>query len=347
MLAQRKAPRVAIYTDRPGWHCRRLGAALDSLGLRSTVLVPQACGIDLERPTGLRLPGFADALPDAVFVRSVPAGSFEQVTLRLTLLHALAALGVPVINPARMIERTVDKAMTSWLLHRAGVPTPATWVVDATAAAEPLSPVTRQRAGTLVCKPLFGAEGDGLRRIEPGDPWPAQAPPGHVHYMQRFVCSAPAGERAAPGLTCTSGGLGRGGGHGGEEGAEEGAEDCRVLVVGGRARVAMRRVTRAGWITNVARGAHPKPMALDDARADLAELACRAMADGPIGLDYAGVDIITDADGVHRVLEVNGAPAWRGLQSVVDVDVATLLARHVADRIAATRGGCRAAHACT
>ena len=30
-----------------------------------------------------------------VLVRSVPAGSFEQVTLRLGVLHALEVLGVP------------------------------------------------------------------------------------------------------------------------------------------------------------------------------------------------------------------------------------------------------------
>ena len=49
-------------------------------------------------------------------VRSIPAGSFEQVTLRLGLLHALAALGVAVVNDARGIERCVDKSMTSFLL---------------------------------------------------------------------------------------------------------------------------------------------------------------------------------------------------------------------------------------
>ena len=47
---------------------------------------------------------------------------FEQVTKRLGVLHALRELGVPVYNDARAIERSVDKSMTSLLLHAAGVP---------------------------------------------------------------------------------------------------------------------------------------------------------------------------------------------------------------------------------
>ena len=52
-------------------------------------------------------------------------GTFEAVTMRLGVLHALRELGVPVWNDARAIERCVDKSMTSFLLTRAGIPTPA------------------------------------------------------------------------------------------------------------------------------------------------------------------------------------------------------------------------------
>ncbi len=79
---------------------------------------------------GIAVPGFDDSLPDAAFVRGVPGGSLEQVVLRLDLLHALKAIGMPVYNDGRAIERTVDKAMTSFVLARAGIPTPATWVTE-------------------------------------------------------------------------------------------------------------------------------------------------------------------------------------------------------------------------
>jgi hypothetical protein len=45
---------------------------------------------------GLVIPGFGGALPDAALVRGIADGSFEQVTKRLGVLHALRELGVPV-----------------------------------------------------------------------------------------------------------------------------------------------------------------------------------------------------------------------------------------------------------
>lgn len=45
-----------------------------------------------------------------------------------------------------------------------------------------------------------------------------------------------------------------------------------------------------------------------------------------IGADYAGVDLICDADGQLNVLEINSNPAWKGLQSVTDVNIAWTLA---------------------
>ena len=70
-----------------------------------------------------------------MFVRAIAGGSFEEVTRRLGVLHALRELGVPVWNDARAIERCVDKSMTSFLLARAGLPTPPTWAVEGADAA--------------------------------------------------------------------------------------------------------------------------------------------------------------------------------------------------------------------
>ena len=41
------------------------------------------------------IPGFGRGLPDAVIVRGIAGGTFEQVTVRLGILHALRELGVP------------------------------------------------------------------------------------------------------------------------------------------------------------------------------------------------------------------------------------------------------------
>src|SRR5205085_12381341 len=103
------------------------------------------CRIDTTQAWhGLVLPGYGADLPDAAIVRGIAGGSFEQVTKRLGILHALRELGVPVYNDARAIERSVDKSMTSLLLRAAGVPTPRTWAMESAAAAQ--QRVTRESA---------------------------------------------------------------------------------------------------------------------------------------------------------------------------------------------------------
>src|SRR5271169_5837597 len=82
--------RVAILTDEPGWHGRELQRAFRALGVHSAFASLSDCRIDLE-------------------------GSQPRVL---------------VYNDARAIERSVDKAMTTFLLRRQGIPTLPTWVTE-------------------------------------------------------------------------------------------------------------------------------------------------------------------------------------------------------------------------
>jgi glutathione synthase/RimK-type ligase-like ATP-grasp enzyme len=61
--------------------------------------------------------------------------------------------------------------------------------------------------------------------------------------------------------------------------------------------------------------------------AALAVKATRVLA-----MDYAGVDIIQDKDGHYTVIEVNSIPAWKGLESVCDVNIAQILADDLINR---------------
>ncbi len=97
-------------------------------------------------------------------MRSIAAGSFEAVTRRLGVLHALGRLAVPVWNSAQAIERCVDKSMTTFLLKHAGLPTPPTFAVEGLAAAEQIA-ARELPLAPLVLKPLFGAQGRGIRLI--------------------------------------------------------------------------------------------------------------------------------------------------------------------------------------
>ncbi len=49
-------------------------------------------------------------------------------------------------------------------------------------------------------------------------------------------------------------------------------------------------------------------------------------------MDYAGVDLIRDRDGRLQVIEVNGIPAWKGLQSVTRDSIAQMLVNDFVDR---------------
>ena len=305
--------RVAIMTDEVGWHTTRLQHALRARGCAGRCVDLAACRFDTTWAWhGLVIPGFGRDLPDAALVRGIAGGTFEQVTARLGILHALRELGVPVYNDARAIERSVDKSMTSFLLHLAGIPTPAVWAGESAASARRVA-LRAYNAGTsVVLKPLFGSQGEGLRRLGKVDATHVEVPDladyGGYAYLQRFVESA-----QHPGF------------------------DWRVLVIGGKPVTAMRRVSEQ-WIHNVAQGARCEPAPLTGATAQAAEIAVQAAA--ALGLDYAGVDLLppTGTSATPQVIEVNGVAAWRGLQSVTPFDIASLLVDDLLTRKFAASG---------
>ncbi len=296
--------RIAIATDEVGWHTRQLQAALRERGAVGRCVDLEDCRIDTEAAWhGLVIPGFGAALPDAVLVRGIAGGSFEQVTKRLGVLHALRELGVPVYNDARAIERSVDKSMTSLLLHAAGVPTPPTWAMESAAQAQRL--VMRESAAgrALVLKPLFGSQGKGLQLVGCVNgahvPLPSlKGVYGSLAYLQSFIAPI-----VSPGF------------------------DWRVLVIGGRAVTAMKRVSEH-WVHNVKQGARCVPCELTPELAAIAQDAARTLQ-----MDYAGIDILPEgAEHALRVLEVNGVAAWQGLQRVTPFNIARAIVDDLLDR---------------
>ena len=285
-------PRILIVNDRSDKRSKGLAERMSRRGAMVETVPLAAIAFDTGSPFGLSIPGFDATLPDAVLVRSISAGSFEAVTRRLGVLHALGLLGVPVWNSAQAIERCVDKSMTTFLLKDAGLPTPATFAVEGVEAAQDIA--RRELAqGPLVLKPLFGAQGRGIRLIRTPDDLPVAEEVGNVYYLQRFV------SRPGPPY-----------------------RDFRVFVCAGEI-VGMMSRSSADWITNVNRGGTPEPVA-EDSQAELAQMALAAAA--AVGVDFGGVDIVEADDGDLLVLEVNSMPAWSGLQSVVAVNIADAIA---------------------
>jgi tetrahydromethanopterin:alpha-L-glutamate ligase len=284
--------RIAIFTDDPGWHGKQLRLAFASRGYGCEYVSLTECKFSIERGRiPVLIPGFEQALPDAVFVRGVPGGSLEEVVMYLDVLHALKAMDIPVYNDGHAVERSVDKGMTSFLLHNAGLPTPMTWILRDRELALSIAEDELKKGNLLISKPLFGSQGEGIRRLEKTTDLFWLTSSHGVYYLQRFVhCDG------------------------------VGFSDHRVFVINGRAVAAMRRRGKS-WLNNVARGAQCEVIDLDPQMADLAVRATRALA-----MDYAGVDIIRDREGNYTVIEMNSIPAWKGLQSVCDVNIAELLA---------------------
>ena len=271
-------------------------------------------------------------LPDAVLVRTIAAGSFEQITFRLGLLHGLQRLGVKVVNSARAIESCVDKSMTSLLLSMAQLPQPRSWVGE---LRETLEAAAAQDCDRWVAKPLFGAMGKGLQLLTKGETPIDKIDYHGVWYLQEYIesqshngsidsqrsetvsdlsslqnvnrinnfakCSSVVDTRTTSTYSC----------------------DYRLMVAGNRLVAAMRR-ENSHWITNVAQGATCFACQPTTEMESLAIAACRAVA-----ADYAGVDLIIGQDGRCLILEVNSMPAWRGLQSVVKFNIAERLLSHI------------------
>lgn len=283
-------PSIVLFGDGRDWHGKSLRQAFSKRGIRPIIAPLPACGFSTETATGLFIPGLGDNRPQGAFVRFIPGGSFEQVTLYLGILHALRELGVTVWNDARAIERCVDKSTTTFCLQDAGIPTPRTFAGADRGTAEAI--VTRfvSEGHRLVEKPLFGAQGKGLRLIETLDDLSPPDEVDGVYYLQQFV---------AP--------------------AQEYHQDWRLFVCAGRVIASMIR-HGPDWITNIKQGARAKAAIPSQ---ELSELAVRAAT--CVGADYAGVDIIQASDGTYLVLEVNSMPAWNGLQKVTALRLSDFL----------------------
>ncbi len=294
--------RVAVLGASGSWHSRRLIGALDARGhevlaipaTRLRSIVDESGAAHVLGPDGAVLDGL-----DLLIVRGLPRGSLEQVIFRMDALHVLGDHGVRCVNTPRAIERTVDKSWASALLARAGVPTPPTIVCE---RYEDAMDAFEELGGDVVVKPLFGAMGNGIVRVEDRDVahrvFRALALERTVYYVQRTV--VPVGRR-----------------------------DVRVLVVAGEMAGAMERVSDS-WRANIARGARPQAVSPSEDERGLAIAAAAA-----IEADVAGVDLLIGPDGEAFVLEVNGIPGWQALQSVCECDLTELVVRACEDLVRA------------
>ncbi len=298
--------RIPIFTDDAGWQGAQLKQAFARRGVEAVFVSLQDCVINLaQQIPNIHIPHF-DTLPQAAFVRGVAGGTLPQVITRLNVLHMLTRQGVRIYNQTQAIERTVDKAMTSFLLRMHGVATPATWVCESRTHTETIRQHAASNGQQLVLKPLFGSQGQGVRKLLHGEPLPVpmQQYVDGVYYLQQLIETA------------------------------DQPHDYRVFVVGGKVISAMKRMGES-WVNNVASGGRCEAVQPSEQMQALALKAAQA-----VDIDYCGIDIIQAASGEYYVLEVNSIPAWRGLQGVTDFNIADVLVDDFLSKLQAPATSC-------
>jgi RimK family alpha-L-glutamate ligase len=233
---------------------------------------------------------------DCLLVRSMPAGSLEQIIFRMDVLGRLAAAGVPVVNPPRALEAAVDKYLASARLQAAGLLVPQTIVCQTLEAA---MSAFDDLGRDVVFKPLFGSEGRGMERltdqIAARQVFQRLVPSQSVFYLQQFV--------PHPG------------------------HDFRLLLVDDRV-LAMKRVNPGDWRTNIAQGATAEPFR---PTAEMIRIARTAAA--AVGAPLAAVDLLPGLDGQLYTLEVNAVPGWRALSAALGMDVAELVLEYLSELV--------------
>ena len=280
--------RAGVLGASGSWHSRGLLAALADRGHDVVAIPATRLRSETDEHGEVRVLGpegtVLDEL-DLLVIRGLPRGSLEQVIFRMDALHVLADKGVRCVNGPRAIERTIDKSWAGALLGGAGLPTPATVACE---RYEDAIEAFDRLGGDVVVKPLFGAMGNGIVRVEDRDVahrvFRALELERAVYVVQRTI--APAGRR-----------------------------DLRALVVAGEIVGAMERMTDS-WRANIARGARPRAVTLGEEERELALAAAAA-----VHADVAGVDLLAAPGGELHVIEVNGIPGWQALQSVCDGDL--------------------------
>jgi ribosomal protein S6--L-glutamate ligase len=226
----------------------------------------------------------------AILTRTMPAGSLEQITFRLAVLHDFVRRQsrlktTAIVNPPAALELAIDKFATLTRVKSLGISTPATHVVQSRAAA---MQAFEELGGDVVVKPIFGGEGRGVMRVCDTElawtTFSTLTQMNAVCYVQQFV--------------------------------PPGGVDLRVLIVGEHAH-AIRRRSNSDFRTNVRGGGQSELVPMQACWEQSARLVCE-----DFGLKLAAVDWLETDSGELQLIEVNGIPGWKGAQRVVQESIA-------------------------
>lgn len=236
---------------------------------------------------------------DAILVRDVGISfSLETISFKFDLLRAFEN-SIIVMNRPTAIQNAANKFFSFYLFKLACLPIPQTVISSELEVAMK----TIEKFESVVVKPIFGSQGEGIIKLESSQPESELASKLRellkergVLYLQEFVYN--------PG------------------------RDIRVFVVGEEALGAIYRISRKGsFVSNLSQGGTPVKCELTE---EMRELAIRATK--AVGADFAGVDLIEGEEGLY-LLEVNATPSGKGIKLACGVDVTERIVELLLERV--------------
>jgi gamma-F420-2:alpha-L-glutamate ligase len=294
-------PRVIILAWGDKWHYenKRLLEALHRYGIDAKLCHPEDFGITISSKLDITCRGKPISRPHLVLARTGSAtGTHAEAVLRQFEL-----MGIPVINSIASIQAAMNKAHTIQKARTAGLPVPLTHVYSSRNVLK--GKVAPWNGGyPCVIKILTGSQGNGVIPVRSASDLKAYIGLLKVvHRSQPFIIQQFVGR---PG------------------------EDVRVFVIGGRAVGAMKRKSTDGdFRANISRDGEGSRFELTPNITHLSEAAARLL-----GLEIAGVDVLL-SNGTALLSEINSAPGFAGFDKYCKADTAGLIAKYVADKLAA------------
>lgn len=221
---------------------------------------------------------------DAVIPRIGASHTFYGTSV----VRQFEMMGIPTANGSVAIEQSRDKLHSMQLLAHAGVPMPVTGFAHNIQDIDLL--LEAVGGPPVVIKLLEGTQGLGVVLAETRKA--AESVVGAFRQIDANILIQ-------------------------EYIEESNGADTRVLVVGGQAVAAMKRMAPAGeFRSNLHRGGTAVAVELTEQQRHIAVEAARIM-----GLGVAGVDLLQSNHG-PVVLEVNSSPGLEGIETATGVDVA-------------------------
>jgi len=214
------------------------------------------------------------------------------------LIAPFSLMGIPVVNNLTSIRLAKNQFHTLQTLAAACIPVPDTLFINSFEGIQ--NAVDQVMGFPVVVKPVSGRQGEGVILVESL---------GHLEAVTQKILDERIGfliQRFIP---------------------PTGRRDIRVLVVGGKVVGAMELKPAPGDFRanyHLTKNSHRI-----DISSPIQEIALRAAC--ALGLQIAGIDLITAADGRTLVIEANYSPGFKGMEAATGLDMAAAIVGYVSD----------------